>query len=184
MKAFWFLLSLTLLFHTLAFSQVKYSGQVLSENGSPIEFANVILLAKDSSFLAGGGTNEYGNYSFEYGGGESNKPLARFIKISSIGYKTLLELLSQQRQEGALFRLNSSVKELQDVTIIGKRRAFTFTNGTFMANVSTIPSLKNSGSLDDLLNKIPFVQGSGSSFSVLGTGETQPCTLMVSSYKM
>ena len=60
--------------------------------------------------------------------------------------------------------------QLQDVTIRAKRKAFSLKDGAFVANVSAMPSLRNSGSIDNLLNRIPFVQGSDGSYSVLGTG--------------
>ena len=56
------------------------------------------------------------------------------------------------------------------MTIRAKRKAFSLKDGAFVANVSAVPSLRNSGSIDNLLNRIPFVQGSGGSYSVLGTG--------------
>lgn len=171
MRTFKVLLGFCLFIHTIAFSQVKYSGQVLSESETPVEFANVVFLTQDSTFLAGGVTNEYGIYSFYIEAKEGEKRLPQFIKISSIGYETLLETLYQHPQEGALFRLKVKVEHLSTVTITQKRKAFSLTsNGTLVANVAAIPSLKNSGSLDDLLNKIPFIQGGGGRFSVLGTG--------------
>ena len=56
------------------------------------------------------------------------------------------------------------------MTVRAKRKAFQLKDGTFVANVAAVPSLRNSGSIDNLLNRIPFVQGSDGSFSVLGTG--------------
>ena len=66
--------------------------------------------------------------------------------------------------------LEVQTNQLQDVTIRAKRKAFSLKDGAFVANVSAVPSLRNSGSIDNLLNRIPFVQGSGGSYSVLGTG--------------
>ena len=73
MKTFKVLLGFCLFIHTIAFSQVKYSGQVLSESETPVEFANVVLLTQDSTFLAGGVTNEYGLYSFNIEAKEGEK---------------------------------------------------------------------------------------------------------------
>ena len=56
------------------------------------------------------------------------------------------------------------------MTVRAKRKAFKLKDGAFVANVAAVPSLRNSGSIDNLLNRIPFVQGSDGSFSVLGTG--------------
>jgi len=45
-------------------AQVRYSGRVVSsEDKTPLALVNVILLARDSSFIAGGVTDELGRYS-------------------------------------------------------------------------------------------------------------------------
>ncbi|MDP0531646.1 outer membrane beta-barrel protein [Porphyromonas gingivalis] len=155
----------------LVFSQVLYSGQVLSEEtGVPIEFANVIILSQDSSFLAGGVTSENGMYSFNLEQKKIEGQFPQLIKVTSVGYESLIKPLASYPRENARLLLKPHVEHLQEVTVIGKRRVFSLKDGAFIANVAAVPSLKNSGSMDDLLNRIPFVQGGGGSYSVLGTG--------------
>ena len=44
-------------------SQIIYSGRTISsEDKTPIPLANIVLLAQDSSFIAGGVTDELGRY--------------------------------------------------------------------------------------------------------------------------
>lgn len=149
------------------FSQEKYSGQVVSsKDRTPVAFANVVILANDSSFLAGGVTDEKGIYSIEIEEGK----IPQLFKVTCIGYESLIQPMSLYPQEGATLVLKVHTGQLQEVTVLGKRKAFSLKDGTFIANVSTIPSLKNSGSIDDLLNSIPFVRGGGGVYSVLGTG--------------
>lgn len=148
-------------------SQEIYSGRVVSAvDKSPVAFANVVILAQDSSFVAGGVTNEMGRYSIKMEEGKS--PL--LIKVTCIGYESLLQPVNLYPQEGADILLKVHTSQLHEVTVLGKRKAFSLKDGAFVANVSAIPSLKNSGSIDDLLNRIPFVQGGGGVYSVLGTG--------------
>jgi len=148
-------------------SQIIYSGRVISsEDKAPIPLANIVLLAQDSSFIAGGVTDELGRYSITTEQGK----VPQWIRATCIGYEDLLRPISRYPREGAELILEVQTNQLQDVTVRAKRKAFQLKDGTFVANVAAVPSLRNSGSIDNLLNRIPFVQGSDGSFSVLGTG--------------
>ncbi len=148
-------------------SQIIYSGRAISsEDKAPIPLANIVLLAQDSSFIAGGVTDELGRYSITTEQGK----VPQWIRATCIGYEDLLRSISRYPREGAEIILEVQTNQLQDVTVRAKRKAFKLKDGAFVANVSAVPSLRNSGSIDNLLNRIPFVQGSGGSFSVLGTG--------------
>ena len=148
-------------------SQIIYSGRVISsEDKAPIPLANIVLLAQDSSFIAGGVTDELGRYSITTEQGK----VPQWIRATCIGYEDLLRSISHYPREGAEIILEVQTNQLQDVTVRAKRKAFKLKDGAFVANVAAVPSLRNSGSIDNLLNRIPFVQGSGGSFSVLGTG--------------
>ena len=148
-------------------SQIIYSGRAISsEDKAPIPLANIVLLAQDSSFIAGGVTDELGRYSITTEQGK----VPQWIRATCIGYEDLLRPISRYPREGAEIILEVQTNQLQDVTVRAKRKAFTLKDGAFVANVAAVPSLRNSGSIDNLLNRIPFVQGSGGSFSVLGTG--------------
>ena len=148
-------------------SQIIYSGRAISsEDKAPIPLANIVLLAQDSSFIAGGVTDELGRYSITTEQGK----VPQWIRATCIGYEDLLRPISRYPREGAEIILEVQTNQLQDVMVRAKRKAFKLKDGAFVANVSAVPSLRNSGSIDNLLNRIPFVQGSGGSFSVLGTG--------------
>ena len=148
-------------------SQIIYSGRAISsEDKAPIPLANIVLLAQDSSFIAGGVTDELGRYSITTEQGK----VPQWIRATCIGYEDLLRPISRYPREGAEIILEVQTNQLQDVTVRAKRKAFKLKDGAFVANVSAVPSLRNSGSIDNLLNRIPFVQGSCGSFSVLGTG--------------
>lgn len=79
------------------FSQEKYSGQVVSsKDRTPVAFANVVILANDSSFLAGGVTDEKGIYSIEIEEGK----IPQLFKVTCIGYESLIQPMSLYPQEG------------------------------------------------------------------------------------
>ena len=148
-------------------SQIIYSGRAISsEDKTPIPLVNIVLLAQDSSFIAGGVTDELGRYLITMEQGK----VPQWIRATCIGYEDLLRPISRYPREGAEIILEVQTNQLQDVTVRAKRKAFKLKDGAFVANVAAVPSLRNSGSIDNLLNRIPFVQGSGGSFSVLGTG--------------
>ncbi|WP_251419786.1 outer membrane beta-barrel protein [Porphyromonas bobii] len=148
-------------------SQIIYSGRAISsEDKTPIPLVNIVLLAQDSSFIAGGVTDELGRYLITMEQGK----VPQWIRATCIGYEDLLRPISRYPREGAELILEVQTNQLQDVTVRAKRKAFKLKDGAFVANVAAVPSLRNSGSIDNLLNRIPFVQGSGGSFSVLGTG--------------
>ena len=148
-------------------SQIIYSGRAISsEDKTPIPLVNIVLLAQDSSFIAGGVTDELGRYSITTEQGK----VPQWIRATCIGYEDLLRPISRYPREGAELILEVQTNQLQDVTVRAKRKAFKLKDGAFVANVAAVPSLRNSGSIDNLLNRIPFVQGSDGSFSVLGTG--------------
>lgn len=150
------------------FSQaIIYSGQVVSlDTETPISLANVVLLTQDSTFIEGGVTDENGKYSITLPSGK----LPHLIKITCIGYETLFQPVDSLSQQNAVLALRTHTSLLNEVTVMGKQRAFSLKNGALVANVSSTPALKNSGSVDNLLNSIPFVQGSAGNYSVLGTG--------------
>ncbi|MBO7441170.1 MAG: carboxypeptidase-like regulatory domain-containing protein, partial [Bacteroidales bacterium] len=66
----------------VALAQSNISGVVLGEDNSPIQFANIVLSASDSSFVSGTITDVDGRFSIE------KNPKASFIVISCLGYET------------------------------------------------------------------------------------------------
>lgn len=153
-------------------SAQTYQGRVTSkEDGSPIEFANVIILSVDSSYITGGITDELGKFVISTHQKEQTELIPKLIKFFCIGYEPKVISLEAFSDSEIEVVLDVSTTQLQEIMVIGKKKAFSLKDdGTFIANISSIPSLKNSGSIDDLLNRIPFVQGGGGSYTVLGTG--------------
>ncbi|MDO4726275.1 MAG: outer membrane beta-barrel protein [Porphyromonadaceae bacterium] len=149
--------------------QVYWEGYILSEQNKPIEFANVVVSTADSSFITGCVTNSVGKFNIVVNQRLSNDKRPLFLNISCIGYESIILPLFSIPQQDAIIILHTSSAKLSEVVIEEKRRAFTLKDGTFVANVGAVEALKNSGSIDDLLNQLPFVQSrGGGTFSVLG----------------
>ncbi len=70
------------LFSVITFAQSKISGNVYNENSLPVNFANIVLMSADSSFVSGTITDENGKFSIE------KNPKVKFLTVSCIGYET------------------------------------------------------------------------------------------------
>lgn len=146
--------------------QVYWEGYILSEQNKPIEFANVVVSTADSSFITGCVTNSVGKFNIVVNQRLSNDKRPLFLNISCIGYESIILPLFSIPQQDAIIILHTSSAKLSEVVIEEKRRAFTLKDGTFVANVGAVEALKNSGSIDDLLNQLPFVQSRGGEHSL------------------
>ena len=80
-----FFIVLDLSIGTASFAQLRLSGKVVDESGSPVAFANVLAISSDSSFVAGDVTGEDGRYSIWL-----DKKKASFVRISFLGYDDIL----------------------------------------------------------------------------------------------
>ena len=147
-----------------------FTGKVIGEDSAPIEFANVLILAKDSTFIAGGVTNINGLYEIYIQEINATTQIPYLLKINAIGYDDKILQLASLPQKEAVIVLNPKGEELNKIVVTGKRKSFTLNDrGVFVAKVAEVEALKNSGSMEDLLNQIPFVQGKNGTFYVLGT---------------
>ena len=147
-----------------------FTGKVIGEDSAPIEFANVLILAKDSTFIAGGVTNINGAYEIYIQENNATTQIPYLLKINAIGYDDKILQLASLPQKEAVIVLNPKGEELNKIVVTGKRKSFTLNDrGVFVAKVAEVEALKNSGSIEDLLNQIPFVQGKNGTFYVLGT---------------
>jgi len=142
-----------------------YSGKVVTYKNKPVEYANVLLLSTDSLILTGAATDSLGYYRII----KNTIRKTSYIKIISLSYNDTIIPIANIKQQEAIIRLTESFEELQEVLIKGKQQTFSMKNGTLIANVTRNKVLKNSGSIDKLLNKIPFVYGQDGEFVVLGT---------------
>lgn len=151
---------LGLVFSAMLFSQTKYAGKVVDEEGEPIPFVNVMLLAEpDSLFVAGTITDSQGAYRVE-AVGQSDY----LLRFSALGYETIYS----RAKEGPVI-LSAVAYGLDEVSVAGKRPVYRMKGTGFVTDVGN-SLLKNIGSANDVLKQLPGVRGNDGKFEVFGKG--------------
>lgn len=149
---------------TIVFSKV-YTGKVTDEKGSPIEFANVVLLSKsDSTFLAGGMTDKDGRYSISY----NNTYPSLILKISSVGYAPLYK--DDVKEDMGVLQISTNSKLLNGVIVKGSLPQTTLKGDALVTNIQGTV-LEKIGTADDVLSHIPGLTKLDGAYTVLGKGE-------------
>lgn len=97
----------------LAAQKPSVSGRLLDEAGAPVEFANIAVKAADGSGLAGGISNDKGEFSFEVGEGRFT------LEASSVGYQTLT--IACSADDLGDLTMPKDVEQLEAVTVQAQR---------------------------------------------------------------
>ncbi len=135
-------------------------GLVTNENGEPLPFATVMMLAlPDSTFLQGNVTDERGTFRFET---DRNDVL---LRVSSIGYQTQFVKMTHD----LTIQMVAESQMLGDVVIQSPLPKTRLTGNSMITTVEG-SMLGESGSAQEMLSKVPGMTGSGSSLEVLGKG--------------
>lgn len=152
-----FLFPVILLLLTLSIQAQQVKGKVLMQNDStPAQFASVGLIQlPDSAIISGVITLTDGGYAFE-----SVKPGEYLVKVSFLGYETIVKPISLQSGSNLTVEdiyLSETSTNVGEVTIVGERL-----KGKEMVDRTSysIPPLvaKSSSNGYELLKKIPQVQ--------------------------
>ncbi len=139
------------------------SGRLTDENNAPLEFVNVVLLQPaDSSFVQGTVSNASGEFLFDRIG--QNEYL---LKASSIGYAPLY-CRCRAGSLGTMI-LKTDAIMLQEAVVTARRPVYKMKGNALVANVSST-LLSTAGTANDVLARIPFVQGNEGEFTVFGKG--------------
>lgn len=140
-------------------------GAVFDGNGKVIEFANVVHVDSCMHYLAGTTTSSEGTFSLALQGRENSG----YLIISYVGMYSDTISLTKSVSQPLHIVLKSKSAELDEVIVKGRRSLFKNENDIITANVqNTI--LAKAGSLDNLMNQIPFVSGGGGEYNVFGRG--------------
>lgn len=143
----------------------ELKGTVTDEHGSSIEFANVVVLSADSSFILGTTTDGKGEFHVQ-------KPKDHSIlKVTYIGYRDNYVDLDRLPADSVLrVRLQKGEIQLSEVTVKGNRPLFRQKEGVLTTQVhGTILSKINS--ISDLLLQIPgVVKGRTGDIETFGKG--------------
>lgn len=148
--------------HFYALSAQNIHGRITDEREQPLAYANIVLLAPtDSAFVQGTISEEDGSFRMAL-------PDERvyIIKVSSIGYKTLFH-----RGTGKIgtLALEPDIRMLSEVEIKGTLPAYLLKGDRLTTQVQG-SLLDKLGTANEVLARIPGVEGKDGRFTVFGKG--------------
>lgn len=145
----------------VSLSAHEINGQVCDVTNKPIPYANIILLARDSSFVTGTVSDSLGKYVFK-----ELKGTDFILKCSSLGYKTIYKVISDSICN---FMLQKEAITLKEVEVRAKMPVYHTVPGGYSTNVqNTI--LSDLGNADDVISSMPRVHGDNGNFIIFGKG--------------
>ena len=137
---------------------LRYKGRVVDDKGEPAEYANVVLLSPtDSSFLAGGVSNESGYFVIPC---NARRVIA---KVTYVGYKS--KLWTAASPDLGTIRLHADRYTLKGVTVKTQRPQYRAAKGGMTIDVEH-SVLSKMGTAVDVLGQLPRVTASGSDIKV------------------
>lgn len=150
-------------FTNRAFSQ-SLTGVIIDETKSPVEFANVVLLAlPDSTFIQGTISDQSGSFVLASEGKQG------VLRISSVGYATVYKACASEGSVGTI-QLNSDTQLLGEVVIKGDLPVTRMKGDAMVTNVQN-SILSKAGTAVDVLGKVPGVmKNSKNDLEVFGRG--------------
>lgn len=139
----------------------RLSGSLVDEQGMPVGFANVVLLAaSDSAFVQGTITDEQGNFAFAETQGH------RLIRISCLGYATVTTTVAGSPMK-VVMKQDSQL--MDEVVVHGHRPAYKLTGEGLQTSVQGTV-LSKLGTAEDVLAHVPGMQKKGEAYEVFGKG--------------
>ena len=141
---------------------LRYKGRVVDDKGEPAEYANVVLLSPtDSSFLAGGVSNESGYFVIPC---NARRVIA---KVTYVGYKS--KLWTAASPDLGTIRLQADRYTLKGVTVQGHKLSYKPSPNGLSVMVKG-SQLEQFGSAKEMIKHLPLVMGDG---TVAGHGTPQ-----------
>lgn len=152
-------LLLTALSMNLSAQTIK--GKVTDENNEPLAYANVMLMAADSTYLEGTMTDTLGLFIL------NSSPEAETIQISFIGYETY--------HASARGSDLGTIRMIPDSGMLGKAVVKGYLPKTVIKGDAFVTPVENSvlaeaGSANDVLKKLPGVISKDGGYEVIGKG--------------
>jgi hypothetical protein len=121
------------------------SGTIEAEDGTPIEFANAILTANDTSEITGAVTEQNGRFEI------SAAPNNYTLSVSFIGYEThIIEITVDRNIELGTIQLKADAQLLDDFTVYGRRSLFERRVDRLVFNVESAVSITGGNTIDAL----------------------------------
>ncbi|MBC2843917.1 TonB-dependent receptor domain-containing protein [Winogradskyella flava] len=145
-----------------AFAQdFSISGKVVDANGSPIEFANIILSAEnEESFFKGTSTDDEGFFKID-----NLVDTTYFVRISFIGFEDFEQkIILKGNLNLKIIQLDETSENLDEVTVIGKKPTITRKPDRLIFNVENTALIE--GSTLGVLKSTPGVIVSESGINI------------------
>lgn len=135
-------------------------GLVVDKDGKPVEFVNVVLLNADSTFIQGATSDGEGRFNIV------TPESTGILKISSIGYTT--QYINMSDFSGKVLLADDS-QMLSEVTVKGQMPKTKLTGNSLVTKIEGTV-LGTSGTLKEMLGKVPGMTKKGDDLEVLGKG--------------
>lgn len=146
---------------TVAFARTV-TGKVVSENESPLGFANMVLYC-DSAYLTGAVTDSDGAFAI------STDAVGDLIaKVCFTGYETYTAVVPSSGDMGVI-KLSPSTVELNEVVVKASRPSTMLKGNALVTNIEG-SSLAIAGTAKDVLAQVPMVIDNGGALEVFGKG--------------
>ena len=141
------------------------SGKVLSHDGEPLAFANVIITKYNSSeLIAGGITDIDGKFDIDLG----NHDERITVTISYVGYETK-NITPEKESDLRRIILQRSDNTLNEIEVRGKTQNTKITGRGLVTTVANT-QLSQLGTAQEVLQFIPLMEKEGDSWKVTGHG--------------
>ena len=141
-------------------------GKIVDENGNPMSFVSVVLLSMpDSVFIQGSVSDDNGEFKLIT---PENQGI---LKISSVGYETLYVAVSSDGNiaGGSVIKMKEDNTMLNEVVVKGQLPK-TKLQGSSMVTQIQGSVLEKSGTLDEMLSKVPGLMKGKEGIEVIGKG--------------
>ena len=142
-------------------AQITVTGKVTDNTNEPIEFANAILLDKESNdIIIGTITDQNGNFTIT-----TDKKGEYNLQISFVGFKDYKVKITKSTDLGKI-TLNTD-NELDEIVIVGRKKIIERKAGKLIFNVQSTPFLKGSDGVE-VLKRTPRINTNNEQISILG----------------
>jgi len=136
-------------FQPTRIERIRLQGFVVSlTTGEPLAYATVSVLDNDNQLLTSSITTEKGQFTIQ----TSYNPAK--LKISHLGYETLLSDIDILNNEPGVFRLTERVVALDEIVVTEDNRRAEINHAIYLVNPSMCEGIDNAL---ELLNRIPGV---------------------------
>lgn len=161
-----------MLFYIFLFTHTYFAygqnivGTVVDENNEPMEFVNIVVLSNDSTFITGTTSHAEGKFNFRL----PNDKKAHLIRFSLIGYSD--KILPYNTDDLGTITLTPLTQMLQETVITASKPTIQLIAEGIKVNVAS-SLLSMAGTANNVLSKLPNVEGERGRFTVFGKGIAQ-----------